>query len=47
MQEENVDKTIQMTKVEEPKKMHFDVGEVVTLVWRKGWYILVLLPTLC
>jgi hypothetical protein len=44
MQEENVDKAIQMTKVEEPKKMHFDV---VTLVWRKGWYISVLMPTFC
>jgi hypothetical protein len=40
MQEENVDRAIQMTKVQATQKnVHLDVGKVVTLVSRRRWYI--------
>jgi hypothetical protein len=40
MQEENVDRTAQMTKVEATQKnVHLKVGKVVTLVSRRRWYM--------
>jgi hypothetical protein len=40
MQEENIDRLAQTTKVQATQKnMHFGVGKVVTLVSRRRWYI--------